>query len=94
MSTELISISIKITGRVQGVWFRASAKNEADRLGLQGIVKNLPDGRVYIAVSGNLDAIDAFISWCHTGPELARVESVEVVPTDPMQYQGFEVDRS
>jgi acylphosphatase len=91
MNTNQITISIIVTGRVQGVWFRASAKNEADRLGLLGHVMNKVNGQVHIEATGESDALDAFVKWCHNGPDLARVESVEVAQIEPGQYQGFEV---
>ena len=70
---------IWISGLVQGVWYRASAKDVARRLGLRGWVRNLPDGRVEIVAEGDEEALKALIDWCWEGPPLARVENVEVV---------------
>ena len=94
MTNEISTISIIVTGRVQGVWFRASTKNEADRLGLIGFVKNMPNGGVYIEATGGPLELDAFTEWCGKGPELARVGLVKVNDTEQTQFQGFEVRRS
>lgn len=71
-------VSIKVSGRVQGVFFRASAKREADRLGLGGFVRNEPDRSVYIEASGRYVDVDAFIHWCRQGPPMARVTQLDV----------------
>jgi len=63
----------KIQGKVQGVWYRVSAKQEADRLGLKGIVSNHQDGSVCIWVYGEEERIDQFKNWCKHGPPMAEV---------------------
>lgn len=88
------TISLVITGRVQGVWFRASTKNEADKLGINGFTKNMPDGTVYIEASGSQHQLDAFTKWCGVGPDLARVDNVEVQHIAQLHTQGFEVRRT
>jgi len=65
-----------IRGRVQGVWFRASTRDEARRLGLAGCAVNLPDGRVEVLACGNAAALDALAAWLRRGPPLAEVEEV------------------
>jgi acylphosphatase len=87
------AVSVRITGRVQGVWFRASTKSIADQLSLNGFVRNEPDGAVYAEVSGDPAAIREFITWCHRGPELARVTEVVVTDIKDLGIQGFEVRR-
>ena len=67
-----------ISGRVQGVFYRASAQQEAMRLGLSGEIRNLPDGRVEAIVEGPKERIDEFIAWCKRGPPSADVEHVGV----------------
>ena len=67
-----------ISGRVQGVFFRASAQQEAMRLGLAGEIRNLPDGRVEAVVEGLRDRVEDFIEWCKRGPPSAEVENVRV----------------
>ena len=93
MSETQSTISIKVSGRVQGVWFRASTKNEADRLGIKGFVKNERDGGVYIEATGDSHALDEFIKWCKIGPELARVHSLEVKDEAFKKFEDFEVRR-
>jgi acylphosphatase len=66
-----------VSGKVQGVWFRASTRDEALRLGLRGHARNLDDGRVEVLASGNAAAIDALAEWLRHGPPLARVDNVE-----------------
>lgn len=69
-----------VSGRVQGVFFRASTREQAQRLGLRGHAKNLPDGRVEVLAAGEDAAIDALAQWLRDGPPMARVESVEREP--------------
>ncbi len=71
-----------ISGRVQGVFFRAHTKEVAEKLGLTGWVRNLPDGRVEAVFEGEEEAVKEAIEWCKRGPPLARVEKVEV------RYEG------
>ncbi|RMG85020.1 MAG: acylphosphatase [Bacteroidetes bacterium] len=84
---------IWIRGKVQGVWFRASAKREAEALGLVGFVKNLPDGRVYAEAEGDEAALNAFVDWCMQGPPLAKVWSVEVSEVPVHGFSEFEIRR-
>ena len=65
-----------VSGKVQGVFFRASTRERALELGLSGRATNLPDGRVEVIAAGNADAVDALATWLHEGPPAARVESV------------------
>ena len=67
-----------ITGRVQGVFYRASAQQEAQRLGVYGEIRNLPGGDVEAIVEGEEAAIDEFIAWCRRGPPAAQVDHVRV----------------
>jgi acylphosphatase len=65
-----------VSGRVQGVAFRAYAREQAQKLGLSGFARNLPDGRVEVAAAGPADALDALERWLWTGSPAAQVESV------------------
>ena len=67
-----------VSGRVQGVAYRASTVTEARRLGVVGWVKNRSDGRVELEAEGPDDMINALIRWCHEGPPAAKVDRVEV----------------
>ena len=67
-----------VSGRVQGVCYRMSAQQQAQRLGLRGWVRNLPDGRVEAQAYGIATILDQFQKWLWQGPELARVDAVQV----------------
>ncbi len=83
-----------ISGKVQGVWFRESTKQEAERLGVHGWVRNLDDGRVEAVLAGPDDAVAKLLEWCHHGPDAARVDQVTAAPTDePDPTLGFQVLR-
>ena len=71
-------LEIEVSGRVQGVWFRASTRDEARRLGLTGWVRNLPDGRVDAVFEGEEERLRQVLAWCHRGPPGARIDRVEV----------------
>jgi acylphosphatase len=80
-----------VSGRVQGVFFRASCAEEARRRDLAGWVRNLPDRRVEAAFEG-LDAdVDAMVAWCAEGPPHARVDAIEVVAEPLTGENGFRV---
>ena len=66
-----------VSGKVQGVFFRASTREQALKLGLRGYAKNLPDGRVEVLAEGEAPTLDALERWLHVGPPMARVETVE-----------------
>jgi acylphosphatase len=86
--------NLLITGKVQGVFFRESAKREALRLGLTGRVRNLPGGEVEAVAEGERDAVEAFIRWCHRGPSAARVDGVVVKDASPTgEFSSFDVER-
>ncbi len=92
---QLKTVKIQITGKVQGVWFRASAKDEALILGLKGKVWNNPDHSVGAIAQGPDEKISAFVEWCKKGPPLARVEDVLVDDLNSaISYQTFEISRS
>ena len=80
-----------VTGRVQGVFFRASTRIEARRLGLSGWVRNLPDGQVEALVSGSPDGLAALERWLFVGPPQARVDKLEVAAEAPQVFADFVV---
>jgi acylphosphatase len=84
-------LKIIVTGRVQKVWYRAKAGEEAKRLGLAGFVQNKPDGSVYAEAEGNDAALDQFLAWCHKGPVLARVDGVTVEEGALKNFDTFEI---
>ena len=79
---------VVIRGRVQGVWYRGSMENEAERLGVAGWVRNRPDGAVEAEVEGEREAVEALIAWARHGPPAARVTDVEVRWTEPRGERG------
>ncbi|MGB0954457.1 MAG: acylphosphatase [Panacagrimonas sp.] len=89
------SYRFEVSGRVQGVYFRQSCKQLADRLGLAGWIRNRPDGRVEGVVSGqDADAISQFHDWLKIGPSAARVSKLRWGPFKPGDDAvGFEVRR-
>jgi acylphosphatase len=81
-----------VSGRVQGVWFRAATRNEALGLGLRGLARNLDDGRVEVLAFGPAQALEALEAWLAIGPPQARVEKVRREPLrDEPGEPGFEV---
>lgn len=85
MSAEETCMHVRITGRVQGVAYRAWAQREAEALGLSGWVRNCRDGRVEAVFCGPRESVEAMIESCRAGPRLARVEDVRVLgPAEPV----------
>ena len=74
-----IELYVLISGRVQGVWFRANTKNKADELGLSGWVKNTIDGKVEAVFEGDEKNIFKMIEWCSKGPSKAKVSKIEII---------------
>ena len=84
-------VHVRVRGRVQGVFFRASCVERARALRLAGWVRNTLDGGVDAEFQGDDGAVAAMIAWCREGPTLAVVERVEVRDIDPMDDEGFRV---
>ncbi len=82
---------VLVSGRVQGVWFRESCRQEADALGLAGWVRNRADGAVEIEAEGDETSVDRLVAWARTGPRRARVEAVETRSLAPTGDRGFDV---
>ena len=72
------NVHVIISGRVQGVWFRASTKQKAEQLGLTGWVRNTSDGCVEAVFEGEEDQVKEMIKWCYQGPPLSKVEQVDI----------------
>lgn len=88
-------VHVVVRGRVQGVFFRGAMCTEAERLGVAGWVRNLPDGTVEAEAEGDRAALDALIAWAHHGPPAARVADVAVEWRTPRNdgRTGFDVVR-
>ncbi len=82
---------VHVTGRVQGVWFRAWTRERAQELGVSGWVRNLSDGSVEAVVSGPMEAVEAMIAALHEGPPAAKVEYVRVTETQAPEKPGFHI---
>lgn len=80
---------IKVTGKVQGVFFRKSTQKKALDLGLTGWVKNEEDGSVLVEIEGDLPSILAMQSWLRLGPPNAKVEELEIISGEERFYEDF-----
>jgi acylphosphatase len=84
-------VHVRVSGHVQGVFYRADCAERARALGLTGWVRNTPDGRVEAAFEGEPAAVDEMVAWCRTGSKLSRVDDVEVRDEPPEGRAGFRV---
>ena len=91
--SDRLRAHVFVSGRVQGVYYRATTREKAGETGVAGWVKNLDDGRVEAVFEGERAAVEAMIEWCHTGSPRARVDDVEVEYGDPKGIERFEVRR-
>ena len=87
------TIHLRIEGKVQGVFFRASAKKIARKLKLTGWIKNTKDGNVEVIATGNQEPLQEFIHWSKKGPENAMVENVFVTQQPEVLFNDFEIVR-
>ncbi len=86
-------VRVVASGRVQGVFYRATCAELARERGLGGYVRNLPDGRVEAAFEGADADVDAMVEWCRRGPEWARVDELEVSEEPPVGEREFRASR-
>jgi acylphosphatase len=84
-------VRVRVRGRVQGVFFRAEARDRAESLGVAGWIGNLPDGSVEAVFEGEDERVASMVDWCRRGPAGAEVEEVEVVREEPAGETGFSV---
>ncbi len=85
--------NIRITGKVQGVFYRASAITKAVELGISGFVRNELDNSVYIEAEGKPDRLDQFIDWCNEGSDFSKVDHVEIEEGGFQDFNSFEIKR-
>ena len=88
-----IHYSILVKGKVQGVFYRASARQKAEALGITGYAQNLPDGNVLIEAEGEETPLKEFITWCRKGPPNAEVTDVTIAEKENTGYLSFSVKR-
>ena len=86
---ETACFRVYVEGRVQGVFFRANTKAMAEKLGVKGWVRNLPDGRVEIVAEGPYEAVGALVGWALRGPRHARVERLVAERAECVGYDSF-----
>jgi acylphosphatase len=84
---------VHISGHVQGVFFRASCADRAERLGLSGWIRNASDGGVQAVFEGDDAGVEEMLAWCRKGPPHARVDRLEVVEEVPTGAEGFRITR-
>lgn len=84
-------LKIKISGRVQGVFFRGNSKEVADKLNIKGFARNEADGSLYIEAEGDKKSLNEFLKWCQKGPPTAVVEKVETTKGEVKNYQEYEI---
>jgi acylphosphatase len=87
------TIHIQISGKVQGVYYRASAREEAQKLKLTGWVKNMSNGDVEATATGNEESLAKFVEWCREGPPGANVENIIVNKLDETAFEEFLIVR-
>jgi acylphosphatase len=87
----VVRVRVRVTGRVQGVWFRDSCQDEARALGVRGFVRNRADGSVEAEFEGPEAAVERMVAWCHTGPPRARIDAVNTERIATVGEPGFRV---
>lgn len=86
-------ITIIVSGKVQGVFYRVAAKEKADELGVKGFVRNEQNGSVFIEAEADEDVLYKFVKWCNGGPPRAQVQHVEVISREVTGFAGFAIQR-
>ncbi len=87
------TVRLIIKGKVQGVFYRATAKELANQLGITGWVRNLPDMNVEITATAPHEVLQHFIDWCKHGPPRARVDEIIVEEREFEEFEGFKILR-
>ena len=87
------TISILVTGKVQGVFYRQSTREKALSLGIRGTVENRPGGDVLVIATGDRDKLDQLVNWCRQGPPRAEVVDVSVKEIAPQEHTSFSIVR-
>jgi acylphosphatase len=84
-------VRVRVSGRVQGVFYRVTCARLARDAGLGGNVRNLPDGEVEAVFEGPDDAVNSLVEWCRHGPDLARVDRIDILAEEPVGESTFRV---
>jgi len=85
------SVRIYMTGLVQGVFYRAFVKENAEKLNIKGFVRNLEDGRVEIFLEGNVNEVNKMIELCRKGPRHSQIKNIEIKPERFQSLRNFKV---
>ena len=91
--SDRVRAHVFVSGRVQGVFYRATTRDTARDVGVDGWVQNLDDGRVEAVFEGPETRVEEMVDWCHDGSPSARVEDVQVEYEDPQGQDGFHIRR-
>ena len=89
--SRILHYELIVSGRVQGVGYRYSAINQANKLGIRGYVKNMPGGTVKLEIEGTDTAVELMLKWCRKGPGTAHVENISIYEGSPKGYKTFQV---
>ncbi|SIR12097.1 acylphosphatase [Haladaptatus litoreus] len=91
--TDRARAHVFVSGKVQGVYYRANTRDTAQEKGVDGWVQNLSDGRVEAVFEGPESVVNEMVKWCHTGSPAANVDNVEVECGEPEGEDGFRIRR-
>ncbi|MBS3114730.1 acylphosphatase [Candidatus Woesearchaeota archaeon] len=80
-----------VSGRVQGVFFRANVGNKANELGLKGYAKNLENGNVEVVAEGDEEKLKELIEFMRKGPGVAKIENIKITPKEPENFKNFDI---
>jgi acylphosphatase len=87
------TVRLLIKGKVQGVFYRASARDRAVELGIKGWVKNTPEGNVEVVATGEKENLEKFIDWCRKGPSKALVVDVVITKSNEHYHESFHIQK-
>lgn len=87
------TVHLIISGKVQGVFYRASAKKKAEELNVSGWIRNTREGDVEAMISGKKDSVDRFVEWSKSGPQRAVVTGVVIHKKELLEFDSFSVER-
>jgi acylphosphatase len=87
------TVHLLIKGKVQGIFYRATARRVAGELGIKGWIRNTSEGDVEVMASGNEAALQRFTDWCRKGPEMAAVTDVSISKMEETEFEGFVIIR-
>ena len=85
------NVHVIVSGQVQGVWFRASTKQKAEELGLNGWVRNTPNGCVEAVFEGEEEIVKKMVNWCRHGPPMAKVDNVVIKKQQTIGFNEFSI---